>query len=96
MGLLRWVEQGSIKVLIKPWREIPWIHVCPSILAERFLVDAGQCMLKLVNIHDARPEAWNFDTLEILKIAFVDGRLDLGEVPCHVLPRLAWNSRKET
>ena len=63
---------------------------------QSFFVNAGQCVLKLVNIDDARPESWHFDIVEILKVALVDGRLAFVEMSCHVLPSPAWRICKET
>ena len=46
-------------------------------------------MVKLVNIHDAVPESWNFDILDLLEVAAEDRRLDPGQVAT-VVPKLSW------
>ena len=53
-------------------------------------------MLQLVNIDDARPEGWNLHTLDFVKVSLCSGRLELSEMPCYVLPNLAWRLSDHT
>ena len=47
-------------------------------------------MLELKRIQDGGPESWNFDVVNLLKVGLGNRRLELLQVSCHELPKLAW------
>ena len=47
-------------------------------------------MLELMVVHDARPERWNLDILNVIEVRLGDWRLEPLQMSCHVLPKLPW------